>query len=56
MSDFRLKVFHSVAQNLSFTKASQELFISQPAITKHIQELESTYQTRLFERQGGKYP
>lgn len=30
------------------------MFISQPAITKHIQELESTYQTRLFERQGGK--
>ena len=54
MSDFRLKVFHSVARNLSFTKASQELFISQPAITKHIQELESTYQTRLFDRQGGK--
>ena len=54
MSDFRLKVFQSVARNLSFTKASQELFISQPAITKHIQELESTYQTRLFDRQGGK--
>lgn len=54
MSDFRLKVFQSVAKNLSFTKASQELFISQPAITKHIQELESTYQTRLFDRQGGK--
>ena len=28
--DFRLKVFHSVATNLSFTKASKELFISQP--------------------------
>ena len=54
MSDFRLKVFQSVARNLSFTKASQELFISQPAITKHIQELESTYHTRLFDRQGGK--
>ena len=26
MSDFRLKVFQSVAKNLSFTKASQELF------------------------------
>lgn len=39
MSDFRLRVFSSVAKNLSFTKASQELFISQPAITKHIQEL-----------------
>ena len=50
MSDFRLRVFSSVAKNLSFTKASQELFISQPAITKHIQELETMYQTRLFER------
>ena len=54
MSDFRLKVFQSVAKNLSFTKASQELFVSQPAITKHIQELESTYQARLFDRQGSK--
>lgn len=54
MSDFRLKVFRSVAKNLSFTKASQELFISQPAITKHVQELETTYQTRLFDRQGNR--
>lgn len=54
MSDFRLRVFQSVAKNLSFTKASQELFVSQPAITKHIQELETTYQTRLFDRQGNK--
>ena len=54
MSDFRLKVFQHVAKNLSFTKASQELFISQPAITKHIQELESTYQVRLFDRLGNK--
>lgn len=54
MADFRLKVFQSVAKNLSFTKASQELFISQPAITKHVQELETAYQTRLFDRQGNK--
>ncbi len=54
MSDFRIKVFQSAAKNLSFTKASQELFISQPAITKHIHELEIAYQTRLFDRQGGK--
>lgn len=51
--DFRLKVFLSVAHNQSFTKASKELFITQPAISKHIQELESTYQVRLFDR-GGK--
>lgn len=54
MSNFRLKVFLSVARNLSFTKASQELFITQPAITKHIHELESLYKIRLFERLGNK--
>ena len=43
MSDFRLKVFCCVARNLSYTKAAQELFISQPAITKHVKELESQY-------------
>lgn len=49
-----MKVFRSVAKNLSFTKASQELFVSQPAITKHIQELESCYEVRLFHREGNK--
>lgn len=47
MIDIRLKVFRSVALNLSFTKAAQELFISQPAISKHIQELESEFHTAL---------
>lgn len=54
MEEFRLKVFVSVAENLSFTKASQQLFISQPAISRHIQELEVQYQIRLFERLGNK--
>lgn len=54
MSDFRLKVFASVARNLSFTRASHELLVSQPAITKHIKELESAYGVRLFERMGNK--
>ncbi len=52
MDDFRLKVFRSVASNLSFTKAASETYITQPAITKHIKELESMYSTRLFERRG----
>lgn len=51
--DFRLKVFQSVARNQSFTRAAKELNISQPAITKHIQELESMYKVRLFERANG---
>jgi LysR family transcriptional regulator, transcriptional activator of the cysJI operon len=52
ISDFRLKVFYTVAQRLSFTKASAELFITQPAVTKHIKELESQLNVRLFMRNG----
>lgn len=54
MSDFRLKVFYTVAQRLNFTKAADELFISQPAVSKHIKELEKQYQCSLFERTGNK--
>jgi DNA-binding transcriptional LysR family regulator len=50
--DFRLKVFHTVAQRLSFTKAATELFISQPAVTKHIHELEQQLGNPLFRRNG----
>ena len=54
MSDFRLRVFAAVARHLSFTKAGQELFISQPAVTKHIRELEAQHEQRLLERRGSK--
>ncbi|MEO8535074.1 MAG: LysR family transcriptional regulator [Flavobacterium sp.] len=52
--DFRLKVFYTVAVRLNFTKAATELYITQPAVSKHIQELEETYKTKLFERNGSK--
>jgi len=52
--DYRDKVFLKVAENLSFTKAAKELFISQPAVTKHIKELESRLKTSLFERKGNQ--
>jgi DNA-binding transcriptional LysR family regulator len=52
--DFRLRVFFTVATRLSFTKAAAELFITQPAISKHIQELEEEYKIKLFERNGSK--
>lgn len=54
MADFRLEVFYTVAKRLSFTKAAGELFITQPAVTKHIRELEEQYKTKLFERNGNK--
>ena len=50
--DFRLKVFYTVAQRLSFTKAAGELFITQPAVTKHIKELEQQLNVQLFKRNG----
>lgn len=52
MFDYRLKVFHTVATRLSFTKASEELHISQPAVTKHIKEIEVQLETKLFDRKG----
>jgi len=52
MFDYRLKVFHTAATRLSFTKAAEELHISQPAVTKHIKEIENQLNTKLFDRKG----
>ena len=47
------QVFLAVAANLSFSKAAQVLFITQPAVSKHIKLLEDQYKVPLFERKGG---
>lgn len=52
--DYRDEVFISVAESLSFSRAAKELYISQPAVTKHIKELESRLNTTLFLRKGNK--
>ncbi len=52
MNDFRLKVFIRAAQTLNFTRCAEELFISQPAVSKHISEIENRYQVQLFRRSG----
>ncbi|MDN5201309.1 LysR substrate-binding domain-containing protein [Fulvivirgaceae bacterium BMA10] len=52
MLSFRHEVFFEVAKQLSFSKASETLFISQPAISKHIKSLEEAYSATLFERKG----
>lgn len=46
------QVFLAVAANLSFSKAAQALFITQPAVSKHIKLLEDQYKVALFERKG----
>jgi DNA-binding transcriptional LysR family regulator len=50
-----LLVFHEVVRHRSFSKAAEELFISQPAVTKHIKGLEHKVGTRLIERGRGGF-
>lgn len=50
MPDFRLKVFHTVAVHLNFSKAAEILYISQPAVSQNIRELETTLDIKLFDR------
>jgi DNA-binding transcriptional LysR family regulator len=54
MADRRLQVFHAVAKQLSFTKAAEVLFMTQPAVTFQIKQLEEHFNTRLFERGHGR--
>jgi DNA-binding transcriptional LysR family regulator len=50
----RLQVFHAVAKHLSFTKAAEALFMTQPAVTFQIKQLEEHFNTRLFDRSQGR--
>ena len=54
MSDRRLKVFHTVARLLSFTKAAEALHMTQPAVTFQVRQLEEYFNTRLFDRTHNK--
>ena len=54
LEDFRLRVFVTVAQEGSFTKAASALNVSQPAVSQHISELEKITGVKLFERLHGE--
>ena len=54
MADRRLQVFYTVAKQLSFTKAAELLYMTQPAVTFQIKQLEEHFNTRLFERSHSK--
>ncbi len=47
---YPLHVFRLVAQHSSVTRAAQELFISQPAVSAHLRTIEAKYGESLFER------
>lgn len=52
--DYRDLVFLSVASNMNITRAAEELHISQPAVSKHIKEMESKMGIALLERKGNR--
>jgi LysR family transcriptional regulator, transcriptional activator of the cysJI operon len=54
MADRRLQVFYTVAKQLSFTKAAEQLFMTQPAVTFQVKQLEEHFNTRLFDRNHGR--
>lgn len=54
MADRRLQVFHAVARHGSFTRAAETLFMTQPAVTFQVKQLEEQFNTRLLDRGHGK--
>jgi len=54
MADRRLQVFHAVAKHGSFTRAAEHLYMTQPAVTFQIKQLEEHFDTRLLDRGHGK--
>ncbi|MBA4348419.1 MAG: LysR family transcriptional regulator [Thermodesulfovibrio sp.] len=53
MEDHKLKVFCTVAETKSFSKTSEIIHLTQPAVSLQIQALEELYETKLFDRSSG---
>ena len=49
-----LRVFLAVARKLSFSRAAEELFISQPAVSRQVHDLEKEVGARLFGQTGNR--
>lgn len=52
IENFKLHVFRVVADTLNFTKAAEELHLSQPAVTSQVRSLEEGLGIALFDRVG----
>lgn len=52
MEDYKLRVFCTVVETGSFSKASEVIHLTQPAISLQIQAMEEIYEARLFDRSG----
>ncbi len=54
LDNFRLVVFRKVAEQLSFRKAAEALYLTQPAVSLQIKALEDELCTLLFDRSGSQ--
>jgi len=54
MNLFKLKIFVAVCNTKSFTKAAEQLLITQSAISKSIKELEASWEIKLIVRKGNQ--
>ena len=54
IENFRMSVFRAVAHHLSFSRAAEELLLTQPAVTQQIKALEEELGVALFDRGGGR--
>lgn len=50
MNDLQIQCFLVAARHMNFSKAAEELFISQPAVSRHIINLEKELNSPLFDR------
>ena len=53
MIDYHYQTFLVLADSLDYAKTAQELCLSKPAVTQHIQYLETDLEVKLFHNQGG---
>ncbi len=54
LENFRLVVFRAVAEQCSFRKAAEELYLTQPAVSLQIKALEEDLGVQLFDRTGSR--
>ena len=54
IENFRVRVFRTVAHHLNFSRAAEELFLTQPAVTQQVKALEDEIGFPLFDRSGGR--
>ncbi|MDO8671421.1 MAG: selenium metabolism-associated LysR family transcriptional regulator [Dehalococcoidia bacterium] len=54
MNFYHLEVFYTVAKRLSYSRAAEELFISQPAVSRHVHALEKELGAKLLGQVGNR--